>query len=246
MSSRKKQSKSTDSVTFDGPPCSELAVRFGLNNGQMQLFQEAFTHSSYAHETGSSSNERLEFLGDSILAMITASFLFEMFPEFQEGKLSKLKAIIVSTPTWAEFADELDLPQYLCLGAGEAKTSGRQKRSIRADLFEAFIGAYYLSFGLEATKALLRPLLEKRVQAILPQLQQLDAKTHLQELLQAKGSQALYQTVATEGPPHQRRYTVEISTDNQVIGRGSGSSIKEAQQAAAFTALQQLSEGSSR
>jgi ribonuclease-3 len=246
MNKKKQRSRFLPIIDLDGPPFSELAVRFGLNQKQLRLFKEAFTHSSYANETGSSSNERLEFLGDSVLSMLTALFLYERFPAFQEGQLSKLKAIIVSAATWAEFAEELHLVDYLCLGSGEAKTHGHQKRNIRADLFEAFIGAYYLSFGLGPTTSLLLPFFEKVVPAVLPQLQELDAKTHLQEVLQAQSSYPTYYTVVTEGPPHQRSYTVEVTADGGIIGRGVGSTIKEAQRLAAVAALQRLAQRPSR
>jgi ribonuclease-3 len=245
MSNKKPSFPTAAGLHPDGPPFSELAVRFGLNHQQLQQFQEAFTHSSYAHETGVSSNERLEFLGDSVLAMITASFLYEIFPAFPEGKLSKLKAIIVSAPIWAELAVELKLPEYLRLGAGETKAHGRQKQNIAADLFEAFIGAYYLAFGLEKAAALMRPLLTKLVPKILPQLQELDAKTNLQEVLQAQGSRPVYQTTMVEGPPHQRIYTVEVAVNGTLLGEGQGSSLKEAQRLAAVAALQRLGKGTS-
>jgi ribonuclease III len=223
-----------------GPSIKELTVRLNLQPVQEDLFIEAFTHSSFANEHHLPSNERLEFLGDSIVSLIACEYLYHRFGSYQEGQLSKLKAIIVSAPFLASFTKQLGLEKYILLGAGEISTSGRCKQNILADLFEAFIGAHYLNFGLEKTGGFIIPFIEKVLPEIFSQSEMIDAKTCFQELAQLQGSMPEYRLLAESGPPHNKVFTVEVLLNSQVMGNGTGKSLKEAQNKAAVAAIQQL------
>lgn len=222
------------------PSIDELAVQLNFTPKNRMLFEEAFTHSSYANEKSCPSNERLEFLGDSILGMIVCRFLYETYPNYTEGQLAKLKSTIVSAPLWASFSRHLGLDRYIHLGRGERRTQGNAKQNILADLFEAFIGAYYLNFGLEQTTAFVLPLIHRELPEIMQKFEEMNVKNDLQELLQAKGLAPLYRTVQKVGPPHDQTFTVEVVVENQVMGTGKGKSIKEAQNQAAAIALHAL------
>lgn len=223
-----------------GPSINELTVRLNLRPTKAALFVEAFTHSSYANEHDLISNERLEFLGDSVLSLIVCDFLFQHYRSYHEGQLAKIKAIIVSAPYLASFSKQLEFDKYILLGTGEIKSSGNNKRNILADLFEAFIGAYYLNFGLAETSKFILPLLENVLPEILSQSEMIDAKTYLQEIAQSRGLKPEYRVVKEEGPPHDKRFTVEVMLDTQVLGVGNGKSLKEAQNKAATIAIHQI------
>jgi ribonuclease-3 len=226
------------------PPLEELLERLQIKPVQPELFQIAFTHSSYGNEHGLPYNERLEFLGDSVIAIIVCQYLYCHYPKYQEGKLAKLKSTIVSTKVLEAFAIRLGLNDYLRLGHGESKSNGRNKKNLIEDLFEAFIGAYYLNFGLEATAALLIPLIEERMPELLRQAEAINAKTNLQEWAQAQNNGIMpeYCLLKTEGPPHDRTFTVEVSYHRQIMGRGIGKSVKAAENMAAACALEKIKE----
>jgi ribonuclease III len=219
-----------------GPSIKELTARLNIEPTREALFMEAFTHSSYANEHHLTSNERLEFLGDSILGLIVCEYLFVHYQSYQEGQLAKIKSIVVSAPFLASFSKQMSLDKYILLGAGEIRTSGRNKLNIIADLFEAFIGAYYLNFGLPATTELIVPFIEKVLPEIFSQSDTIDAKTYLQELAQSHGLKPEYRVVTEVGPPHNKTFTVEVSLNDQVLGSGAGKSLKEAQNKAAVAA----------
>ncbi|HBE79350.1 MAG TPA: ribonuclease III [Firmicutes bacterium] len=223
-----------------GPSIKELTVRLNIQPTQEILFIEALTHSSYANEHRIPSNERLEFLGDSVVSLIVCQYLYCHYRLYDEGQLSKLKAIIVSAPLLAGFSKQLGLDKYILLGAGEIRANGGSKQNISADLFEAFIGAYYLNFGLEATTKFIIPFVERVLPEIFSQSEQIDAKTCLQELAQSQGLKPEYRMVTEEGPPHDRTFTVEVRLLDQVLGCGVGKSLKEAQNKAAITAIHQF------
>ncbi|MGE5606817.1 MAG: ribonuclease III [Bacteroidota bacterium] len=225
-----------------GPSVAKLAAHLQFDPIRPELFEEALTHSSYANEHKVFDNERLEFLGDSVLSLITSSFLFKTYPNLKEGNLAKLKSIIVSTKILASFSKQLQLDSYIKLGTGELRHSGKAKPSILEDLFEAFIGAYFLNFGLEQTSRLVEPLIKDNLTEINRQFNLMNAKNDLQELFQSKGLFPEYRTVKEEGPSHQRRFTVEVFLNNQLVGRGEGHSIKEAQNQAALEALAKFNE----
>lgn len=220
-----------------GPSVSELAVQLQFVPIYPELFEEALTHSSYANEHKVPDNERLEFLGDSVLSLIVSSFLFKTFPHYSEGDLAKLKSIIVSTQILASFTEQLQLDSYIKLGTGEKRSKGQTKPNIKEDLFEAFIGAYYLNFGLEKTANLVEPLIKDNLAEINHQFTLINAKNNLQEFLQSRGLFPEYRIIKDEGPPHQRRFTVEVLIEGRTYGIGEGHSIKEAQNKAAFEAV---------
>jgi ribonuclease-3 len=223
-----------------GPSIKELTVRLNIQPTQEILFIEAITHSSYANEHRIPSNERLEFLGDSVVSLIVCEYLYRHYRLYDEGQLSKLKAIIVSAPLLAGFSKQLALDKYILLGAGEIRANGGSKQNILADLFEAFIGAYYLNFGLGATTEFIIPFVERVLPEIFSQSELIDAKTCLQELAQSQGLKPEYRMVTEEGPPHDKTFTVEVRLLDQVLGCGVGKSLKEAQNKAAVTAIHQF------
>lgn len=224
------------------PLVEKLAVQLNFTPTNTALFEEAFTHSSFANESGLPDNERLEFLGDSVLGIIVCNFLFHHYPSYNEGRLAKLKSTIVSTQILAAFAKNLGLERFLKLGQGEIRSHGRNKQSILEDLFEAFVGAYFLNFGLERTSELVLPLIEDIIPEVSAKTEAINAKTNLQEIAQAHGLRPEYQTVTVEGPPHLRLFTVEVMVNNRILARGTGSTIKEAQNQAALSGLEKLKE----
>jgi ribonuclease III len=221
-------------------PVRELAALFNFSSINEDLFNEALTHSSYANEHNLPSNERLEFLGDSVLSLIVCNFLYDQYGTYSEGQLAKLKATIVSTPFLAAFSQDLKLDQFIMLGQGEVKTSGNSKQNVLADLFEAIIGAYFLNYGLEKTTEFVIPLINSILPKIISQSDEINAKTILQEIAQSQGLKPDYRIVKEEGPPHNKLFTVEVLLNNQVLGNGAGRSLKEAQNKAAAVGVSQL------
>jgi len=208
------------------------------------LLQCALTHTSYANEHPEEhipDNERLEFLGDAVLNFVAAAWLFEQFPEFDEGRLTSTRAALVRVSTLASFARQIGLPDQLRLGKGEIDTGGRERENILGDTFEAVIGALYLDQGVEAVHRLLVPLFEQATPAILQARLDRDAKSRLQEWSQGVlGITPRYQIVAAEGPDHARVFTAEVRLRDAVAGVGRGSSKQLAEQLAAQDALAQV------
>lgn len=208
----------------------------------IDLLKEALTHSSYANESKEKNikyNERLEFLGDSILSLVISEYIFLRYKDLPEGELTKVRANVVCEPALASRAREINLGEYLLLGKGEEATGGRQRESILADAFEALIGAIYMDGGIERAKSfVLQSLLESIDLAGKGALFR-DYKTHLQELLQSKASEKItYHVVGEEGPDHNKIFNVEVLVGDKVIGKGRGKSKKEAEQQAAKEAIQ--------
>lgn len=206
-----------------------------------ELLALALTHRSYAYENGGiPTNERLEFLGDSILGQAITIELFQRFPDVSEGELAKRRAGVVSTVALADAARSISLGQHILLGKGELATGGRDKASILADTLEAIFGAAFLAAGhAEAAALVLRlvgPLLDdpERSGAAL------DPKTHLQEAAAARGRGVPSYRVTADGPDHDRIFTAEVSLGDEPVAVGSGTSKKAAEMAAALTAWQQL------
>ncbi len=210
------------------------------------LLERALTHSSYANEhpeEQAADNERLEFLGDAILDFIAGAWLFERFPEYDEGRLTSIRAALVRVSTLAEFARRVGLPERLRLGKGEVDTGGRERANILGDAFEALLGALYLDQGIEAVRDFVVPLLEQATPEIVQAKLDRDAKSHLQEWSQGVlGVTPRYKLVATEGPDHARVFTVEVRLGDRVAGVGRGSSKQMAEQLAAREALARTSE----
>jgi ribonuclease-3 len=222
-----------------------LTGRLGLPEGALPpaLALEALRHGSHLHERRSSddarSNERLEFLGDAVVGLAVSQRCAALFPQCAEGELTRLRASLVKAESLAGAARRIGLGELLLLGRGEERSGGREKQSLLADALEAVVAAVYLACGLaiaaEVIDRLLGPLFEAAVQGTLGR----DYKTDLQELLQAAHRAApVYVVVDAPGPQHARTFEVEVSFQGTPLGRGTGRTKKEAEQAAARTALE--------
>ena len=220
----------------------DLEKRLNYSFHNPALLEEALNHSSYANEhraAGIRSNERLEFLGDSVLGFVTAEFLFCQHPDLPEGDLTLIRAALVCEQSLYEVARKLDLGKYLKLGRGEETGGGRERTSILADATEAVFAAVYLDGGIEAASGLIhRCLLDAGKEEVLEERRR-DYKTALQELVQRQADQVLtYHMVGEVGPDHDKTFQAEVRLNGQPIGSGSGHSKKEAEQAAARAALE--------
>ena len=202
------------------------------------LLAQALTHRS----AGAPHNERLEFLGDSILSLVIAEALYHGFPDVSEGDMSRMRATLVREKTLAELAREFDLGEYLILGPGELKSGGFRRESILADTVEALIGAIFLDVGIEQSRTLLLQWYASRLDEIRPGADQKDPKTRLQELLQGKRKPLpSYAVVKVKGEAHNQEFTVQCEIEGlDVTVVGVGSSRRKAEQAAAEKALEQL------
>lgn len=205
-----------------------------------QLLTLALTHRSYIYETvgeGQTSNERLEFLGDSILALVSAEFLYRTFPSLAEGELTDARAVLVRTETLASFAREINLGAFLLMGRGEQHSGGGQR--VLASAFEAVLGAIYLDQGLAAVQDFLLPRLTPLAQKIISKRLFKDNKSLFQELAQAHdGITPAYRLVGHEGPSHDREFMVEVLLGDLVAGKGQGRNKQTAEQEAARVALE--------
>lgn len=218
----------------------ELQNRIGYHFRDTALLQRALTHSSYANEahTNDGDNERLEFLGDSVLGFITADYLFSHHQNFPEGELTKLRAYTVCEKSLFAFAKSIDLGKYLYLGKGEERTGGRTRPSLLSDAFEAVIAAIYLDGGLEEAK---RFVLRFVVPCAESKPAFKDYKTMLQEVVQQNQGETLeYVLVSETGPDHDKHFSIEVHLNSNVIGRGVGGSKKKAEQNAAKEALEMM------
>ena len=220
----------------------DLEAAIGYHFQNITLLQNALTHSSYANERWRNSlmsNERLEFLGDAILGMNVAEFLFRTFPDRPEGELTRMRADMVCEKTLAAVAEKIGLGQHLLLGHGEDRLGGRKRESILADAVESVIAACYLDGGMDAA----RSFIERFVLCEVPvqKMHNVDYKTALQEKVQQKKNQVLQYTLASQsGPDHDKQFEVEVMLNGTVVGRGIGSSKKRAEQAAAKAAVEAL------
>ncbi len=204
----------------------------------------ALTHSSFANEnklTGFAYNERLEFLGDAVLGFIVGSYVFIHFNDIPEGELTKLRASVVCEAMLAKKANNIDLGNYLRLGRGEEMTGGRQRVSILADAFEAVIGAIYMDGGIEQAERFVLSQLESDIKTMRVEFKHLDSKTNLQEIIQKDSKIPLvYDIINERGPAHNKQFSASVSHNGKVLGVGTGSSKKEAEQAAAQAAIGKL------
>lgn len=211
------------------------------------LLERALTHRSYAYEKGGlPTNERLEFLGDSVLGLVVTDTLFRSHPDLAEGQLAKLRAAVVNMRALANVARSLDLGHYVRLGRGEEGTGGRNKSSILADTLEAIIGAVYLDRGLDEASSLVHRLFDPVIVRSASLGAGLDWKTSLQELTAAELLGVPEYHVEESGPDHQKTFRAEVLLGGQVYGRGSGTTKKEAEQQAAENAWTALRERSAR
>lgn len=204
------------------------------------LLETALTHSSYANEHHCASNERLEFVGDSVLGMVTAQYLYTAFPGLPEGKMTKLRAELVCEQSLWEVADRMDFGAYLRLGHGEETSGGRRRTSILADCVEAVIAALYLDGGLEPARDFINAQILSKLKDG-DMLAVRDWKTELQEQVQQKPGQSLsYEMIGESGPDHMKRFMVAVTMNGQRIGSGEGRTKKEAEQMAARAAVEAL------
>ncbi len=225
---------------FRSDPIDALQRRLGYHFKDPSLLEKSLTHRSFANERDLDENyERLEFLGDTVVGLITAEWLYRHHPDLAEGDLSKLKGYVVSEPVLARHAERLGLGEILRLGVGEERSSGRVKRSLLADSLEAVLGAVFLDGGLAAARRVFLPFLEEASEA--PESDLLDAKTELQELVQGEGwALPEYRHMAEEGPDHRKRFHVECWVAGRRAGAGEGGTKKEAEQRAARAAVENL------
>lgn len=218
----------------------ELEEKTGYQFQNGKLLKQAMTHSSFANEhrlDKSGCNERLEFLGDAVLEVVSSDYLFHKYPEKPEGELTKIRASIVCEPTLAYCASELSLGEYLLLGKGEEATGGRGRNSVVSDAMEALIGAIYLDGGFANAKEFIHRFVLNDLEN-----KQLfyDSKTILQEVVQAHGLEVEYELTGEEGPEHDKKFHVIAKAGDLFVVKGTGHTKKAAQQQAAYNALLHL------
>lgn len=210
------------------------------------LLRHAMAHSSYTNEHRSEvpgSNERLEFLGDSVLGLIAAEYLFSHYQHLPEGSLTKMRALLVCEESLFGFAQQIDLGQFLLLGHGEERAGSRTRPSIVSDAFEALLAAIYLDGGLESAKQFALPFLKQGAAEIEEHNHRYDYKTTLQEIAQQNPGELIsYKLVGTTGPDHAKVFEVHCFLNSNLLGKGTGKSKKEAEQMAAKEALKMMGE----
>lgn len=219
-----------------------IEEKIGYSFRDAELLTNALTHSSYANENrgrSCESNERLEFLGDSVLGLVVADALYRRFPGLPEGRMTRLRAQLVCEESLHHVAAQLGLGEYIRLGRGEEHTGGRNRTSILADAVEALIAAMYLDGGMEVARGFIERYILTALDGEMPAVG--DCKTELQELVQRKsGSVLTYELLGESGPDHDKTFTSQVSLNGRPIGSGSGRTKKEAEQAAARAALREM------
>lgn len=212
--------------------------KLGYEFKDPSLLETALTHSSYANEFSCPSNERLEFLGDALLGCVISVLLYEKYPLYTEGDLSKIRSRVVSGANFAKYAEMLGLGERIRLGKGEESTGGRDRESNNANAFEALIGALYLDAGYEKTFEVVSRLFRDAIEEDdFPR----DSKTQLQEVSQSVfGKTPEYRVLSEEGPQHERTFTVEVRIPSDLTGTGKGRSKRQSEQSAARDALRKL------
>jgi ribonuclease-3 len=205
-----------------------------------KLLEQAFIHRSYLNETKEelSSNERLEFLGDSIISFVVSQYLFSNFPQFNEGALTNIRSLMVNTKSLANIAKELEFGDLLKLSKGEEESKGRQNQSLLADCFEAFVGALFIDQGIEATSKFLGKALLPKAETIVQNKSFKDPKSLLQEFVQSRRKNSpLYKVLGEFGPAHAKRFRIGTYVDGKIVSEGEGKSKKDAEEDAAQKAL---------
>ena len=215
----------------------KLEEKIGYEFKEKKLLLQALTHSSFSNEQKINKcrdYERLEFLGDAVLELLSSQFFFETYPEMSEGQMTRLRSSMVCEPALAFCARDLSLGDYILLGKGEEATGGRERDSIVSDVMEAVIGAVYLDGGIEEA----RSFVQKYILSDLENKQLFyDSKTLLQEKMQKMGKDIAYELVEESGPDHDKVFTVELRIDGVTVGKGQGRNKKAAQQQAAYQVL---------
>jgi ribonuclease-3 len=227
-----------------GDPVDAFQRVLGFSFTDMDLLKQALTHRSASSNDGGDSdesNERLEFLGDSVLGLVVNEHLFREYPQDREGHLTQMKSLLVSKPILSVKARDMHIGQYLFMSPGEEESGGRDRSSILADAFEAVIGAIYLDGGMEAARAFIENRLMSGAREILRDRNHINYKSMLQELVQSeKKIHPQYRVTSEDGPDHEKVFTVAVLVGKSVLGRGKGKNKKQAQQEAARIALQSL------
>lgn len=223
----------------------EFCGLLGITMDNLDLLNTALTHTSFAHESKEQPrpvhNERIEFLGDSVLSIIVSTYMYKHFPKLNEGELTKFRAHIVCETSLAQYAHKISLGKYLRLGKGEASSGGRERASILADTFESVLGAYYIDQGLAAAEKFLLGLMKTELDFICEHGIYSDYKTRLQEIVQRDGDVEIsYELIDSSGPEHNKSFTTVVSVAGKVVGKGVGHSKKESEQHAAKRALEKL------
>jgi ribonuclease-3 len=222
---------------------SDLETVLNIQIHNHDLFTQALTHRSYLNEDKNfkQSNERLEFLGDSVLSLLTSNEIFKRFPDLPEGKLTYLRSTLVRTETLAKVSQELKLGDYLFLSRGEEKEGGRNNPSLLANTFEAILGAIYLDQGIDTADKFLQQHLFPHIINFTNTAERYDYKSLLQEVIQEKNRVTpVYKVVKEEGPDHSKIFTVDVLAGNKILSRGQGKSKQEAEQASAKLALNEI------
>lgn len=224
---------------MDDDAFAALETGLGVSFPDKEMLRRALTHRSCVQEGDDISNERLEFLGDSVLGSVIAEHLFEAYPEWSEGKLTRAKAAVVSEPALAAAARRLEIGKYLQLSKGEEQSGGRERSSILCGAFEAVVAAIYIQNGAEKTKEFILRALAEPLQAVVRGDYNRDYKTLLQELVQ-ENHRILpsYRVVEERGPDHNKSFVVEVLLGEEILGVGTGKSKKEGEQAAAKQGLE--------
>jgi ribonuclease-3 len=221
-----------------------LQQRLGIIFKDESLLQQAFTHSSYINEKPDfpfADNERLEFLGDALLTFIVADELYFRFPDLKEGELTEIRASLIRQETLAKIAAELDLGEHLLLGKGEEITGGRRKQSNIADALESLIGAIYIDQGLNTVRNFVLSKFSEKLEEIRLTGIGRNYKALLQELTQAKFKKLpAYRIADASGPDHDKRFVIEVTLDNRILGSGSGSTKRGAEMEAAHSAWEKM------
>ena len=222
---------------------TQLLTTLNLTPKNMHLVQNALVHRSYLNESSEykESNERLEYLGDAVLELITSDYLYKTYPDYQEGMLTNIRAALVRTESLADVAISLDFPKLIMMSRGEAATGGTTNKSILADAFEAFLGAVYLDLGLGSVEQILRTHLFVRAEKVIEDGLYKDSKSFLQEVAQARfKATPEYNLISEAGPDHDKEFVMQVFINNNPYSQGSGKSKQAAQESAAKNTLEQI------
>ncbi|MBI4064784.1 ribonuclease III [Candidatus Gottesmanbacteria bacterium] len=225
-------------MTFD-----QLQKNISITFDDKRLLRQAFAHRSYLNESRdvNVSNERLEFLGDSVLSFLTSHYLYETFPEYPEGTLTNIRSSLVKTKNLSEVAQTLHLGELLLLSRGEEESGGRTNPSLLADTFEALLGAIFLDQGIESAKKFVSTFIFPKTQSIIDKKMYIDYKSLLQEIIQEQSKiSPTYHVIKSQGPDHAKTFWIEARANELVLGSGMGKSKQEAEQAAAASSLEKM------
>lgn len=218
-----------------------IEEKIGYTFQNKELLKKALTHTSYAYENNIESNEKLEFLGDSILEFVSSKYLYENYPELKEGEMTKVRATVVCEKSLYKVAKGHDFSDFLYLGRSEKKMGGSERPAILADSVEAVIAAIYLDGGIEEAEKFIIQSLKEDIAIATKHVGDKDYKTVLQEKLQEHGDVKIeYELLKEEGPDHNKSFEVQVSCNGKVLAKGKGKSKKEAQMKAAQEALEKL------